>query len=107
MSVCYYLIVKKKAILPRDALLRTRLGSCESFSQTREIPFGKQLNCGNYLSKCLPFFSEVVLDARRNFEESPALHHPKLLQSPQPLGERFGANMSHVGLQFVKAFGTT
>src|SRR5579859_2638720 len=89
------------------ALIIARLGSRDSFNETREIVLGKLLNGCNHIPKFLPFFGEMILDARRDLQESSPLHEPHLFQGPEPLYERLRADMSHELSQFVKAFRTT
>jgi hypothetical protein len=100
-------ICEEETHLLLDALIIALLSSCDSFNETGEILLGKLLNGGNHIPKFLPFFGEMILDARRNLQEGPPLHEPHLFQGPEPLRERLRTDMSHQLSQFVKAFWTT
>src|SRR5260370_38526603 len=67
------------------ALILARLGSRDSFNETGEILLGDLLNGCNHLPKFLPFFGEMILDARWDLQESSPLHAPHLFQDPEPL----------------------
>jgi hypothetical protein len=89
------------------ALIRARLRRRDNFNEIREILLGELLNSCNHIAKFLPFFGEMILDARWDFQESSPLHKAHLLQDPEPLDERLRTDMSHELSQFVKAFWAT
>lgn len=75
--------------------------------ESGEILLGKLLNGCNHVPEFLSFFSEMLLDARRDLQESSPLHEPHLFQDPEPLCECLRTDMSHERSQFVEAFWTS
>jgi len=86
---------KAETHLLLGALILVRLRSRDSFNEIGEILLGELLNGCNHIPKFLPFFGEMILDARRDLQESSPLHEPHLFQDPEPLCERFRTDMSH------------
>ena len=79
---------KAETHLLLGALILVRLRSRDSFNEIGEILSGELLNGCNHIPKFLPFFGEMILDARRDLQESSPLHEPHLFQDLEPLCER-------------------